>query len=239
MSAPPPPSFSSFPDLQSLRAPQQPSQKDRDRPSKRARRSVEVEEEDDERRRKDGSSSGRRRDRNTDDDGDERKDRKADRHGSHRDRETDREREKRKEKERSSSSSKHHQRSRPITPPPPPPPPPSAASTLFYKDTRGDEANKTYGSLHGPSVAKFYRSGGEHPFSFPFGFDDSSSPIASSLRFHSWKHHRIPPRSQDYQSVFKSWREDAGGGVESPSRRTVLGELRSLLRDVASSSTFR
>lgn len=165
MSAPPPPSFSSFPDLESLRPPQQPSQKDRDRPSKRARRSVEVEEDDDERRRKESSSSSRRKDRDRDDDGHERKDRKDRKHGSHRDRETDREREKRKEKERSSTSSKHHHRSRPLTPPPPPPPP-AAASTLFYKDSRGDEANKTYGSLHGPSVAKFYRSGGELPFSF-------------------------------------------------------------------------
>lgn len=115
MSAPPPPSFSSFPDLESLRPPQQPSQKDRDRPSKRARRSVEVEEEDDERRRKESSSSSRRKDRDRDDDGHERKDRKDRKHGSHRDRETDREREKRKEKERSSTSSKHHHRSRPLT----------------------------------------------------------------------------------------------------------------------------
>ena len=168
-----PPSFSSFPGLESLH-PQQPSslkEKERDRPSKRARRSVEREEDEDERRRrKDKSSSSSRRDRDRDEDHFERKDRKdRDRDGSHRDRESDRDRDKRKEKER--SLSKHHSssshRSRPVTPPPPPSPSP-AASTLFYKDTRGDEANKTYGSLHGPSVAKFYRSGGElRPF-LPF-----------------------------------------------------------------------
>lgn len=206
MSAPPPaPSFSSFPDLNFLNPPPPPKpessstrdkERDRegDRPSKRSRRSP-VDED---------RSFGRSR-RETEDERRERKDRerRRDRDRDDKDRYSSSRRKDRDDRDRPSSSSG------PTPPVPAPSEPQSASSTLFYKDTKGDEGNKTYGSLHAPSVAKFHRSGGTS-YSPKEGLREGGGELAHLLtrsshvfprHSFSWERHRPTSRCQDHSRI--------------------------------------